>query len=260
MGVIKPMRIKDLRNINWNNLNSTSTGMIPKYLNDKIFLKLSTYNETAGFYGEEPEYEELAYKIGKILRLNIVEVEVEEALIQYNNKEYKTLVAIFPNFNRNGNSIPIENFCEINGVNSKDLLFDDKFRADLSKIMEYDFLINNIDRHGRNIEVMNNKIAPIFDNSLSMFSKMPDNALNESLFEVYSANNFIGYPNLLDNLKLINNEIDLSIDINKFYRIIDSWGLKYNKSEKRIIFIKNLIEFRYSKLKSMFKENKLKWR
>lgn len=254
------MVIKDLRNINWNNLNSTSTGMIPKYLNDKVFMKLSTYNETAGFYGEEPEYEELAYKIGEILELNVVKVEVEEALIRYNNKEYKTLVAISHNFNRSGNSIPIENFCEINRINSKDLLFDDRFREDLSKIIEYDFIINNIDRHGRNIEVMNNKIAPIFDNSLSMFSKMPDNALNESLFEVYSANNFIGYPNLLDNLKSINNEIDLSIDINKFYRIIDSWGLKYNKSEKRIIFIKNLIEFRYSKLKSIFKENKLKWR
>lgn len=254
------MAIKDLRNINWNNLNSTSTGMIPKYLNDKVFMKLSTYNETVGFYGEEPEYEELAYKIGEILGINIVEVEVEEVLIQYNNKEYKTLVAISPNFNRNGNSIPIENFCEINGINSKDLLFNDIFRADLSKIIEYDFLINNIDRHGRNIEVMNNKIAPIFDNSLSMFSKMPDNALNQALFEVYTANNFIGYPNLLDNLKLIDNGIDLNIDIDKFYEIVELWGLKYNKSDKRIRFIKNLIEFRYSKLKSIFKENKLEWR
>lgn len=223
-------------------------------------MKLSTYNETAGFYGEEPEYEELAYKIGEILGLSIVEVEVEEALVRYNNKEYKTLVSISPNFNRNGNSIPIENFCEINGINSKDLLFDDKFRADLSKIMLYDFLINNIDRHGRNIEVMNNKIAPIFDNSLSMFSKMPDNALNQSLFEVYTANNFIGYPNLLDNLKLINNEIDLNINIDKFYRIIDLWGLKHNKSDKRIRFIKDLIKFRYNELKSIFNENKLEWR
>lgn len=142
-------------------------------------------------------------------------------MIQYNNKEYKTLVAISPNFNRNGNSIPIENFCEINGINSKDLLFDDKFRADLSKIVEYDFLINNIDRHGRNIEVMNNKIAPIFDNSLSMFSKIPDNALNQALLEVYTANNFIGYPNLLDNLKIIDNGIDLNIDIDKFYEIVE---------------------------------------
>lgn len=254
------MVIKDLRNINWNNLNSTSTGMIPKYLNDKVFMKLSTYNETAGFYGEEPEYEELACKIGEILRLNVVKVEVEEALIQYNKKEYKTLVAISPNFNRNGNSIPIENFCEINGINSKDLFLDDRFREDLSKIIEYDFIINNIDRHGRNIEVMDNKIAPIFDNSLSMFSKMPDNALNQSLFEVYTANNFVGYPNLLDNLKLINNEIDLNINIDKFYWIIDLWGLKYNKSEKRISFIKSLIEFRYGKLKSIFNDNLLEWR
>ena len=254
------MTIKDLRNINWNNLNSTSAGMIPKYLNDKVFLKLSTYNETAGFYGEEPEYEELAYKIGEILGLNIVEVGVEEALIKYNNKEYKTLVAIYPNFNRNGNSFPIENFCEINEINSKDLLLDDRFREDLSKIIEYDFIINNIDRHGRNIEVMNNRIAPIFDNSLSMFSKIPDNALNKALFEVYTANNFIGYPNLLDNLKLITNEINLNIDPSKFYRIIDLWGLKYNKSDKRVRFIKNLIKFRYNKLKSIFKENKLEWR
>lgn len=254
------MTIKDLRNINWNNLNSTSAGMIPKYLNDKVFLKLSTYNETAGFYGEEPEYEELAYKIGEILGLNIVEVGVEEALIKYNNKEYKTLVAISPNFNRNGNSIPIENFCEINEINSKDLLLDDRFREDLSKIIEYDFIINNIDRHGRNIEVMNNRIATIFDNSLSMFSKIPDNALNKALFEVYTANNFIGYPNLLDNLKLITNEINLNIDPSKFYRIIDLWGLKYNKSDKRVRFIKNLIKFRYNKLKSIFKENKLEWR
>lgn len=254
------MAIEDLRDINWNNLNSTSTGMIHKYLDDDVFMKLSTYNETAGFYGEEPEYEELSYKIGEILGLNIVKVEVEEALIQYNNKEYKTLVAISPNFNRNGNSIPIENFCEINRINSKDLLLDDRFREDLSKIIEYDFLVNNIDRHGRNIEVMNNKIATIFDNSLSMFSKMPDNALNSALFEVYTANNFVGYPNLLDNLKLINNEIDLNINIDKFYGIIDLWGLKYNKSEKRISFIKSLIEFRYGKLKSIFNDNLLEWR
>lgn len=254
------MTIKDLRNIKWNNLNSTSAGMIPKFINNEIFMKLSTYNETVGFYGEEPEYEDLACQIGKLLKLNIVEVKVEECIVNYNKKECKTLVAISPNYNKSGNSISIENFCQINKCNSKDLLLDNRFKKDLCKIIEYDFIINNIDRHGRNIEIMGDKIAPLFDNSLSMFSKIPDNALNESLFEVYNANNFIGYPNLLDNLKLIDNEIDLNISINEFYKIIESWGLKYKKSEKRISFIKNLVNFRYDKLRSIFNDNLLNWR
>lgn len=254
------MTVKDLRNIKWNNLNSTLTGMVPKYIDDEVFIKLSSYNETIGSYSEEPEYEELAYHIGKLLGLNIVEVKVRECTINYNKKEYKTLVSIFPNYNKNGNSISIENFCEINKVNTKELLLDNRFKKDLSKIIEYDFLINNIDRHGRNIEIMGDKVAPLFDNSLLMFSKIPDNALNESLFEVYNANNFIGYPNLLDNLKLINNEINLNLDINKFYKIIDQWGLKYNKSEKRISFMQKLISFRYNKLRNIFNDNLVNWR
>lgn len=224
------MEILDLRNINWNNLNFTSPGMVPKYIDSNRFYKLSLYNELVGFYGNEPIYEELAFYVGKSLGISVVETNTLMAKIRYNGIEYKTLVSISPNFSKDKQYFPVEKYCLLHNINSLDLL-KGVHSIDLSSILIFDFIINNKDRHGRNIELNEYEIAPCFDNSFSFCSKIEDNQLNSKLYQDYMANNYMGYPNLYQNLDVISKIPKLNLNISEIFNIIDIWSKKYNISE-----------------------------
>lgn len=250
----------DLRGIKWNNISSTSAGMVPKYIDEEIFLKLSSFNSLAGFYGNEPVYEELAYRIGKLIGINIVKVDTKKALINYNDTEYITDVAISPNFTVNTQYYPLETYCTINKISQNNLL-KGKYSNEISNIIIFDYIINNKDRHGRNIEINDNEIAPVFDNSFSFCSKIDDNQLNDRFFYEYSANNYIGYPDLYKNLDLIKYYRSLNLDLDKMYGEVDKWAIKFNISKIRINFIKNLLKYRIDKLNDKFNnKSQLTWR
>lgn len=237
------MGVLDLRYIDWNNLTVTSPGMVPKYIDSNKFYKLSSYNELVGFYGTEPIYEELAFHIGKSLGVNVVKTDTLMAKIIYNGIEYETLVSISPNFSQNKQYFPIEKYCLVNNLMTLDL-FKSHYSSELFNILIFDFIINNKDRHGRNIELNEWEIAPCFDNSFSFCSKIEDSQLNPKLYQDYMANNYIGYPNLYKNLELILNPPELNLNKKDIFKIIDNWSMKYNISVTRTKFIKNLIEYR----------------
>lgn len=254
------MKRLDLTHIKWNNISLTSPGTVPKYIDKEKFYKLSAYNNMVGFYGNEPIYEDLAYRIGKEIGINVVKIETFMAYVNYDNKYFNTYVTISPNFSCNKQYTPIEKYCYINNIKPEDL-FNTKFSNEISNIIIFDFIINNKDRHGRNIELNSNEIAPVFDNSFSFCSKIEDSQLNENLFKEYAANNYIGYPNLLKNLDLICSKPKLNLDLNNINKIIDDWSETFNISNIRTEFIKNLIKYRVEIVNKKFSNNSLfSWR
>lgn len=250
------MKKIDLRHIKWNNLTTTSPGMVPKYIDKDKFYKLSSYNLFAGFYGEEPVYEELAYQIGIEIGVNMVPIETKIAFVRYENIEYATYVSISPNFSSKNQYFPIERFCIVNNLKTYDILYG-KYEEDISKLLIFDFLINNKDRHGRNIEINEEELAPIFDNSFSFCSKIDEKQLNDKLFEDYTANNYLGYPNLFENLNLILKSPKLNLNTENINKIVEIWAEKFKISNKRREFIKNLLEFRIKIIKDKFYNKKL---
>lgn len=244
----------DLRNVEWNLVSKTSGGMLPKSLYKDKFYKLSNYNQVDGFYTNEPIYEELAYKIGELYELNVVKTNTELAKVMYNNKEYEAYVAISDRYDTKNQYLPIEKYCIINKIKPLELLKNDKYKEDLMKIIQFDFLINNIDRHGRNIEINDSEIAPIFDNSLSFFSKVGDNILVDKLiFEVFNSNNYIGSSNLKNNLDFTDKIYISKIDDKILDKVIENWLNKFNINKTRENFIKKLLKERYKMLENKFR-------
>lgn len=106
---------------------------------------------------------------------------------------------------RKGNETPIDT---IRRHNLEDSIY---------KQFVYDYIIMNLDRHGKNTEVLigNNintmSIAPFFDNSLTFLTNRPVDELKRKVqFNDSSrVNDFIGSMNLGSNLELIDKNIIL---------------------------------------------------
>lgn len=210
--------ILDLRNIKWTKVQSaTSPGMLAKtelYKNGKkYFLKLGSYNIAYGFYGNEPLFEVLNSRVGKLLGLPVLDYKLEKCLVNFENREYETYVCISQNYvNNDDKRISLSRFYRNNNLNGEsvlDILKKFNFIDDVYKLFLYDFVICNIDRHEYNVEILENinglRMAPFFDNSFCfIFNRIEDDYKNKVYFNDLSfVNNFIGYRNLKDNLFLI---------------------------------------------------------
>ena len=255
------MKVLDLKEIKWNNLSTTSFGILPKCISEHHFIKLSVFNDNVGFYGEEPIYEYLASKLGKAMNFNVMDTELVMADIIYNNTEYRTLASIHTNFkNKNRNFMSIEKYSSIFKERNilEFLLEKENYSQDIKNILIFDFLVNNIDRHGRNVEIDSMSLAPIFDNSMSFFSKIEDEFLNEKLIEKsFKANNFLGFPDLKENLNYIR-DYRIEFNLKELLKEVDNWGSETGRSCRRINFIKNLLVFRYDYIKEKYSK-KFTW-
>ena len=255
------MREVDLSNIIWNNLSTTSFGILPKCIDKSTFIKLSVYNENVGFYGDEPVYEYLASMLGEIIGINIMRTELVLAKVLYKGKYYKTLASIHNNFkDQCENFISMEKY-NIKAKNSnilETLLKDDKYKSSLEDMIVFDFLINNIDRHGRNVEINSTSLAPLFDNSMSFFSKIEDNLLNTKFIqESFRCNNYLGYPDLKDNLDYVK-EYKIGSSLDNLLEVVDTWGKETKRTKIRVDFIKNLLTWRYNYIENKY-SNRIKW-
>lgn len=93
---------------------------------------------------------------------------------------------------------------------------------DIKKMIIADFLTLQRDRHGGNIELLNNgkryELSPLFDNGSSLLATYPSaSGVDISKFDVladYPVNNYIGTRSLYQNLKYI----DTPIRVNTLYK------------------------------------------
>lgn len=116
-----------------------------------------------------------------------------------------------------------------------------------------DYLINNIDRHGRNVEILvdergNMRLAPLFDFGLSLFSSKRDEDLVDLLDSDHTlSNSFVGGSNLKGNLSLIDTQITLR-ELNMRHREAIFNGLDEYISQERIEFLWRFLMRRFEVL------------
>lgn len=214
----------DLTGLRWNGTGAgSSAGMLSK---DRIvinghryFVKMSSYNIAHGVYGMESVSEVLASRLAKILGVECVGNRLYDALVTMDGNTFRTLVCISKDYNiAHENILTFEDFYRLhrgNGENTIDFIRRCGVKKDIYKMFVFDYIINNLDRHGANVEVYENKrkIAPLFDNGLSLYATTGEDAIKRgySYDNNMQVNNFIGERNLLQNLKYI----DCPIKLNK---------------------------------------------
>jgi hypothetical protein len=202
--------ILDLRNNVWTTTVGTSTGgMLPKTVTGNMYIKMSAYNQAHGVYGNEALFEVLASKIAENSGVDCVKYDLADALVCRDGKEFVTKVCVSEDFRKGRETIPFEKFYSLNKLcdeTTVELINRFGFTTEIHKMMVFDFIICNLDRHGKNVELFTEpvEVAPLFDNSFSLLSKIPESGIGTAKFDDdISVNNFIGERNLLANLKYV---------------------------------------------------------
>lgn len=189
----------------------------------RIYYKLSNYDSYRGVFGHECVNELIVSRVMDVLKIPHLLYQLIHADICISKKNIQTWICASKNF-RNENE-------EKTGF---DVLYDLEKEEDESPLefavrygwAEYmyqmfliDYLTANRDRHGSNLEVLQNqdgrfRMAPLFDQGVSLlFSTYGDEKQIED-FDVmkdFPANNFVGAKSLEYNLSLIPAEIHLNI-------------------------------------------------
>lgn len=205
------MQVYDLRNIKWTNQKGSNTNgiLLKTQINDK-YLKLGSFSGEF-FYNREPLFEVLSSRVGEQLNFNVLKYDLIQVKININGNQLITEASISTEYKNNEKSIPIEEF-----INTKEDCFKKLetfgLLQDFKNIVIFDYIICNMDRHGKNIEVLLNdkgkyRLAPAFDNSFTAITYRYNQMLNKD-FEKYKyndktkVNNYLGSNILEDNLKL----------------------------------------------------------
>ena len=215
-------QLLDLRNIRWGNWRHGATsGVFPKERIGNKYYKLSAYNPDFGIYGIQSISEVIASRVGKIIGIDCVEYRLVPALVRLNNDEFETLICESDDFNtRDAGILVFEDIYTsrirvMGDISPLDFCRELGVQDDVYKMFVLDYLINNIDRHGRNLEILIDdrgkmRLAPLFDFGLSLFSSKRDEDLVDSLDSDQTlSNSFVGGANLRGNLGLIDTQIRL---------------------------------------------------
>lgn len=199
-----------------------SDGILPKgvSLSDdkKWFIKLGSYSKVHGFYGVEPMIELINSRIGNILGLPVLEYDLKRVLVTMQGETIETIATQSKDYKAHGEkSVSFEKMYECMTKNLTALEFVKQLGVEkqIYSMFVYDYIICNLDRHGKNIEILIHKdkirLAPLFDNSLTFLTNRPVNEIvnkvdfNDSM----CVNNYIGHRTLLENLMLIDEPISI---------------------------------------------------
>jgi len=251
----------DLRHVKWGDWRHGATsGVFPKEKIGGKYYKLSAYSPDVGIYGIQSISEVIASRVGKILGIDCVEYRLVPAMVRLNSKEFETVVCESDDYNIQNEGILVFEDLYMSRIRTKGEVYPLEFcreigiEEDVYKMFVLDYLINNIDRHGRNIEIMVDdrgvmRLAPLFDHGLSLFSSKGDDDLNDKLdSDQMLVNSFLGSPNLRDNLGLVDSQICLrELKLSDKEAIFS--GLEEYMSSERMEFIWRCLLRRYGVLR-----------
>lgn len=244
-------------------------GILPKGVvaadGKRWFIKLGSYSKFHGFYGREPLIEFINSRIGYLLRIEVQECYLKMVSVKMDGKVYKTLATISKDFRHpKVKSVSFEKFYNVygklNNLSMMELIKSYNLQTDIYRMFVYDYIICNLDRHGKNIEVILKsrhqvKLAPLFDNSLTFLTNRPEDEIRRIVYynDRMKVNNYIGYPTLKENLSLIDKPLRINFlrqNERKFlFQGLDEvttkefrdyvWYLLYRRSE----YVRNLLPF-----------------
>ena len=235
-------QIRDLSGIKFSGTSASghTNGMLFKasivQAGEIYYLKLGQFNIYNGFYGTEPLIELINSRIGTVLGLPVLEYGLNNCSVNIDGKEYITLVQISKDYQvikhrTNNSKIRITKYSKIdvesmfnenkslNGWNTPLQMMSQLGLIDtVYKQYVFDYIVCNMDRHGKNTEILINnenprdiRTAPYFDNSFTVLLQRKDQGYKGkfSYNDRMPVNNFIGSNNLLDNVLSINRPVNI---------------------------------------------------
>lgn len=227
--------IIDLRHLSWAKVRQSS-GTAGSYLKSysfsngkKVYYKLSFFDDINHMFGYESINEIIAGRILKTLNIDHLEYELIHAIVNIDGNDYETFLCSSLDFKKkNETKITLENFYDVRKINNEskiDFFKRYNFENFIYNIVLIDFLINNKDRHGANIEVLHNsktneyRLAPLFDHGLSFLSPkyLDDDIKKFDTKKIYRSNSYVGTSDLKKNLELIPIEKISSLNLDYDY-------------------------------------------
>lgn len=133
-------------------------------------------------FGYEAVYEVLVSRVSDLLGFPNAGYGLLEAKVRLVDRVYETFLCKSANFKRVGESrLSLESYCDLNGIRKgslKSLIFK-PFFGDLMNMLFLDYLIDNRDRHGANVELLMSssgvRLAPIYDCGSSLLAPLQYN-------------------------------------------------------------------------------------
>lgn len=154
----------------------------------QVNLFIKTASSRQGFTGFEPEAECVACRLANMLGLPCVKYDLMSFHVA--SKTYKVCVCEdFTKGSESANYVDILPFIgKLSGLDKYNTVISvvPNSRPIIDSILVFDYIIANKDRHLRNIEILsdkngNLKLAPIFDNGMSLFSDESEATILQNL-------------------------------------------------------------------------------
>lgn len=241
---------KSLYNLEWDTNPTKTKGSCGTYLKafyNNVYYKAPSIDVFKGItIGYETIYEVIAFRLCNYFGFECVEYTLDYTLINFANKVIPAYISKSYNFKKiNEQKISLEDFILLNNIDRYNLIdifnFLNKIGIieQIKNMLFFDFIINNLDRHGANIELLKGadnkfRLAPIYDNNLSFFVTYGNDINEISKINIKSFNQ-------RNNSFFSNNRIYDNIDI-----LMSFGGItlnKLNKENYKIILTKDLWEY-----------------
>jgi len=214
-------RTLDLTNLQWQEGSFTSgTGGTflkarAKHSRGLWYYKLSNYDAYRGIFGHECVNEIIASRLMNLLGVAHVPYQLVHARVSINSAEHETWLVRSESFRTPEQSkVAFDTFCALHAHEGElPLEVAQRFgwEEQIYQMFVVDYLIANRDRHGANLEVLQDRfgtwsLAPLFDNGVSLlFSSYGDleRAAAEDPLRDFPANNHFGTKSLEENLSFV---------------------------------------------------------
>lgn len=212
---------QDLTYLTWSKIRHSS-GTAGSFLkayeqigDQKIYYKLSDYDSMKGIIGHESINEIIVDRLLTVLGVEHLSYQLIYADVIIDSKVYSTYLCASENFRKRGESkVALDAFYERNKMDGEtplEFCIRNGWEDYIYQMLVIDFLILNRDRHGANIEVLQDpkvkaiRLAPIFDNGLSLVCSAKTDDLLEKfdVMEDKPVQCFVGSRSACENLELI---------------------------------------------------------
>lgn len=216
-------------------------------------------------YGYESVCEVVASRVSDLFEFRHVEYFMLHALVLIGSKEYTVWLCVSRNYKApNEHRTTLENALWLNGISGHDLkenynyVKTQPYAKDIKNMLFLDYLIDNRDRHGANIELLISdavQLAPIFDCGCSLVLPMlydKDKLRAFNPLHDGPINNFLISSSWEDVLHELFTDYELPVPvIDELY--LDDLGRCFSHDGKAILAsMKSMIERRYRHAKEVF--------
>ncbi len=213
---------QDLTYLEWSKIRHSS-GTAGSFLksyeqigNTKTYYKLSDYDSIKGVIGHESVNEIIVDRLLDILGIEHLNYQLINADISVDGKVFSTYVCASENFkNIKESKVALDVYYDLEKLQNESPLqfcIRNGWEDYIYQMLVVDFLILNRDRHGANIEVLQDskrktiRLAPLFDHGLSFVCTIKNDKEKLNSFDVMSdrpVQCFVGSKSAFENLNLI---------------------------------------------------------